>query len=439
MIQINRTPVPQKAQVQSTNSKEDTNGFQAIMEKTVSKLKSKDVKQAGSASSKAEDEKDINQQTKIADTAPAGADISALAAMLQQVSGQEQLIPAQMQATNEPQLSVLQAAEVSGQNTADPLGKQGVNPLTAAMAATTSAQANVVGFPTQLSTTTADTISNQPQTKPAVPFLAQGEMQTLEEGNTALLAEMKTKAEQTSQHTLAFAQAEDTQTASSQSKQINESVLEISQVAVQTPKSDSASQFVSNEQLQAELPAEEKTELPIQAAAGQDQNSAHFNNLFQTGNVVIKVSDASSNTAKAVCNQVTDQISINYKAGNPQFQMDLHPQDLGKVSVKLAMQSGVLTVEISAANPKTQSMLMASSDEIKSMLQSTASQPVIIMEPVQDETMYQQQNQSGQQQQQEQQQQHQNQRSYLSALDGDITTDDFLSVMQKLRQQASSV
>ncbi len=123
--------------------------------------------------------------------------------------------------------------------------------------------------------------------------------------------------------------------------------------------------------------------------------------------------------------------------------MELHPQNLGKVSVKLSMQGGLLTVEIVAANPKTQSMLMASSDQIKSVLQSTVDQPVRVLEPAPDKLWYQQQDQSSQsqsqQQQQEKQQQHRNVISYLNSQDSDITTGDFLTVMQQLRQQAYSV
>jgi len=209
----------------------------------------------------------------------------------------------------------------------------------------------------------------------------------------------------------------------------------------QTVGSDS--KLISAAQLQTVLPTDEKTKIPVQAAANQNQSSARFTDLFQNGNVVIKVSGASSDSAKTAFSQITDQIAVNYKAGNPQFQMELHPQNLGKVSVKLSMQSGILTVEIAAANPKTQSMLMASSDQIKSVLQSTVDQPVRVLEPAQDKLWYQQQDQSSQsqsqQQQQEKQQQHRNVISYLNSKDSDITTGDFLTVMQQLRQQAYSV
>nr|WP_319488409.1 flagellar hook-length control protein FliK [uncultured Caproiciproducens sp.] len=185
--------------------------------------------------------------------------------------------------------------------------------------------------------------------------------------------------------------------------------------------------------------SDEKTVIPMNSS--QSQDTARFSDLYQTGNVVIKISDASSNAAKTTCNQVADKILLNYKAGNTQFQMDLYPQDLGKVSVKLAMQNGVLSVAIQASNPKTQSMLMENSSDIRSILQTTVSQPVQILEPAQEKAWYQQdqQNQQNQAQQQEEQRQSQNNNHTVSSLDGDVSTSDFLSVMQQLRQQVYSM
>ena len=186
---------------------------------------------------------------------------------------------------------------------------------------------------------------------------------------------------------------------------------------------------------------DEKTVIPMDGS-GQNQNTARFSDLYQTGNVVIKISDASADTAKTTCHQVADKILLNYKAGKPEFQMDLYPQDLGKVSVKLSMQSGVLTVAVQASNPKTQSMLMENSSEIRSFLQTTVNQPVQILEPAQEKAWYQQnqQNQQSQAQQQEEQRQNQNNSNQrIRSADSGISTGDFLSVMQQLRQQVYSM
>lgn len=186
-----------------------------------------------------------------------------------------------------------------------------------------------------------------------------------------------------------------------------------------------------------EMPAAEPKTDSVSA-----QNSAPVSNLFHTGNVVIKVSDASSNVSQAVCSQVADKITLNYKEGNPEFEMELYPKNLGKVSVKISMENGMLTVAVLANNPKTQSMLLSSADQIQSMLQTTVNQPVQIVEPAQDkqwyEHMHNNSNQSNAQQQQEQQQEQQKKNEWAVS-QSDAAKDDFMTVMQQLRMKTYGV
>ena len=48
----------------------------------------------------------------------------------------------------------------------------------------------------------------------------------------------------------------------------------------------------------------------------------------------------------------------------------LNPETLGKVSVRMAVDNGVLTLELSAANKETQSILAANLDSIKEVLKN---------------------------------------------------------------------
>ena len=228
--------------------------------------------------------------------------------------------------------------------------------------------------------------------------------------------------------------------------QMHPNILPVQQNLPQTQVKSSTDQFSTANALETlsgdvSLP-DEKTVIPMDGS-GQSQNTARFSDLYQTGNVVIKISDAPSDIAKTTCHQVADKILLNYKAGKPEFQMDLYPQDLGKVSVKLSMQSGVLTVAVQASNPKTQSMLMENSSDIRSFLQTTVNQPVQILEPAQEKAWYQQNQQNQQSQaQQQQEEQRQNQSSSnqrIRSADSGISTGDFLSVMQQLRQQVYSM
>lgn len=173
-----------------------------------------------------------------------------------------------------------------------------------------------------------------------------------------------------------------------------------------------------------------KSNLSDTETASQNQS---YTDLLQNGNVIIPISANPKNTAKSACSQVTDKIEANYRAGKSEFAIDLYPKDLGKVSVKLGIQNGVLTVEISAANPKTQSMLLANTDEIKSILQSSVNQAVQVTQPQEKAWYEQSQNQSNQSsaQQQEQQRQDREDRLFYSTQD-DGSTEDFLSAMRQL-------
>lgn len=182
---------------------------------------------------------------------------------------------------------------------------------------------------------------------------------------------------------------------------------------------------------QAPLPDVSKTDDENRVAA-----LGSYRSLMQSGNVVIKISDAPSGVQKAVLHRVADQISVHYKAGSPQFEMQLFPKNLGKVTVKLGVEKGNLTVEILAANPKTQSMLLSGSDEIRSLIESTVQQPVLVQQPSQNTKWDQGQGGEGQsgrqQQQQEESRQQQNRQDTPSA-------SDFIALMQRLRTSVSSV
>jgi flagellar hook-length control protein FliK len=210
-------------------------------------------------------------------------------------------------------------------------------------------------------------------------------------------------------------------------------VLQKSETVSAEPKAASKNEQNQSDfagKLQGTTFSEKKSNLSDTETASQNQGYA---DLFQTGNVIIPISANPEATAKSACSQVTDKIGANYRAGKSEFAIDLYPKDLGKVSVKLGVQNGVLTVEISAANPKTQSMLLANTDEIKSILQSSVNQNVQVTQPQEKAWYEQSQNQSNQSSAQQQEQQRQNREDRLSySAQDDGSTEDFLSVIQQL-------
>jgi flagellar hook-length control protein FliK len=168
-----------------------------------------------------------------------------------------------------------------------------------------------------------------------------------------------------------------------------------------------------------------------------DAGTQPFSDLYSAGKVLVKVSDVSGGTKASASRQVSDAVVGGLKAGKQQLQVDLYPQSLGKVSVKLVSENGVLTVEIAAANPKTQSMLASSSGEIRSILHASTGQTVQVTGQQQNAQQYTGQNGNSAQQesarQQQQQQQAEEQREarwYTAGNSSGFSTGDFLSALK---------
>ena len=176
----------------------------------------------------------------------------------------------------------------------------------------------------------------------------------------------------------------------------------------------------SSEQTKAE-PAKEQAVLP-------------FQQLVQDSGFVPKVSGQAKAASGTAFRQVSDQVQLHYRQGESRFQMDLYPRDLGRISVKMALEGGKLLVEIAADNPRTQSMLVSGSGEIRSLLESAVGQPVQVSEPAPETPYYeQQQDHSSRQQQQQQRQQREAENSETAS------TDDFLSVIRELRNKGAAI
>ncbi len=157
---------------------------------------------------------------------------------------------------------------------------------------------------------------------------------------------------------------------------------------------------------------------------------------FSGGKVIVKVSDAASQAVPTVGSQLCSAVSDGLKGGKRQLQVDLYPQSLGKVSVSLASENGVLTVEIAAANPKTQSLLASSSSEISSMLRASTGQAVQVTAGQQAQQQFAGQNGgSAQQEAARQQQQQEEARKYRAAQwyaaenSAGFSTKDFLTAL----------
>lgn len=131
--------------------------------------------------------------------------------------------------------------------------------------------------------------------------------------------------------------------------------------------------------------------------------------------------------------QLADNVKINLSEGKTEFEMQLTPHNLGKITVKMVAENGMLSIEFIADNPKTQSMLMANASEIRDLLQSTTSTQTQIVTANQPDSM--QQNYTEQQTQQEQHEQEQQEKQNDKEND-ETSTVDFLAVLRNLKEQS---
>lgn|GEM_PF-2005253 len=479
--QISSAAVLPSAQVQGSQQKGSTGVFESLMKSSVSKL-TQEKSSLGNTSAKKfepDDKKDTDKKTSSGSVQSVllGADFSSLAALLQQAastaqpgiftaqtSGGVQADATQTINTSQTVNSTQGANSLQADNTAQNANTtqvggtaQGANLTQTAnttqptavsqQAGVSAAEKNASSLPeinagvqtnsaaqqqvpSIVMTNTGKDISAGQQAKSDSAGSAQSQVQPAQ----------TIQAEITSLSGAAIESAGGTPQAMQQKNQ-NGTVSGLKQTVAQTKQNsvDSSTKLTFDAKIQDASLSVKKTNVTDDDTASQNQGSTSFSDLFQNGNVVIQVSDKAADATKSASSQVVENIQSNYKAGNSEFTIDLFPQNLGKVSVKLTSQSGVLTVEIAAANPKTQSMLMANTGEIKSILQSTVDQPVQVLQPSQDKAWYQQPDQPNHSAQQQEQQQNRDERVYLGTQESDSSADDFLSVMQQLNQQAYSL
>ena len=124
------------------------------------------------------------------------------------------------------------------------------------------------------------------------------------------------------------------------------------------------------------------------SAASAVSKAQNIYGNFQNGKVVVKVSDVSAKAEVPAGKQVSNAVMQGIRTGRHQLDVNLYPQSLGKVAIKLTSENGMLTVEIAASNPKTQSILASSSDEIKAVLQSSCGQNVQVTQPKNGASQY---------------------------------------------------
>lgn len=188
-------------------------------------------------------------------------------------------------------------------------------------------------------------------------------------------------------------------------------------------------QAVKGEAVGRQVKAEQDDNAKVTADEGL-HSDVRVVDAYSQGNVVIEVSKEPEQVQQvSVYNQITSTVKASLEEGKKEFVMELNPESLGKVLVKLVSEGGKLTVELAAYNPKTQALLMEGSEEIRNILQAHEQRPVIVEEN-QNPQWYEQNsnNQNAQQQGESQSEQQGRQKE-----NHEFTAKDFVSFMQLMK------
>ncbi|WMJ24246.1 flagellar hook-length control protein FliK [Paludicola sp. MB14-C6] len=149
--------------------------------------------------------------------------------------------------------------------------------------------------------------------------------------------------------------------------------------------------------------------------------------------MIVKISDEATKLEPSTQTQIVDQVVMHVNDNKSEFTMQLNPEHLGKVSVKLVSENGVLTVELHAENPKTQSLLLSSTNEIKELVQGATHNTTQVVASNQNHGM--QQNYTQQESKQEKQPQQQQHKQEFTQNE-EASTLDFISIMQELQAKS---
>ena len=133
-------------------------------------------------------------------------------------------------------------------------------------------------------------------------------------------------------------------------------------------------------------------------------------------------------TVENVKTQILTEIYDKFQNGINQFEIKLKPNELGEVTVKMAVKGSELVIELVAHDSKTEQIILSSSNEIKEILQSQLNQTVVIDFVDNDNAQF-NYNDGGQNNEQQQPENEQNQKQ----TEQNNLTDDFVSLIMKMQ------
>ena len=160
----------------------------------------------------------------------------------------------------------------------------------------------------------------------------------------------------------------------------------------------------------------------------------------EANNQIIKVNDESSKLKDSVITQIKDKISFMKINEKQTVTLELTPESLGKLDIKMVFdKGGKLIIDIIASNPKTQSLILSNISELKSVLQSNFGNKAVINVECHKQIYEDSSNQNGYQQ--EHQNRDENEKQYEQIYndnDEDDELSDFIIELSKYRNSKFS-
>jgi len=164
-----------------------------------------------------------------------------------------------------------------------------------------------------------------------------------------------------------------------------------------------------------------------------DESLLNVNGVnIQNNSKIIKINDESSLIKESVMSQIKDQIVLMKSNGIQTVTMQLTPENLGKLDIRMVFEKGNLSVEILASNPKTHSLILSNISELKSVLQNSIADRTFMNADNQKQMYEQSHNQNNQGSSHHQERNDRNEREYQQTYTDTSDNNDGIDFMTEL-------
>lgn len=136
--------------------------------------------------------------------------------------------------------------------------------------------------------------------------------------------------------------------------------------------------------------------------------------------VQVKVGESVDISAPKAVEQLADTVLVKMLEETNEFELQLHPEELGKIKIKLVIEAGKISIAMSCENQKAADILAANGGRLKAIVEERTGSETNVQVQQEDETAYHQQerqNQDGRSNEQGYAEQRQNKKNQNDASD----------------------